>query len=636
MAGKDEGMEQAEQEMIKESMFPYDKLRNVQWALMQEVRRALEEKKDIIVHAPTGLGKTAATLSPALKYAMENKKKVFFLTSRHTQHLIAIETLKEIKKKHEQEVVAVDIIGKKWMCSVPGIDGLQSGEFYEYCKKQREDERCEFYNNTKQKSKVTVEAQKTLEQLKKEMPVHMERFREICSQDDLCAHEVAAILAKDASVIVADYYYIYNQWIRDPFFKKAGIDIGDCIVIVDEGHNLPDRIRNLMTVKLSNYMLKRAIKEAQKLEDEDLGARLMKLRDLLDEMSQEMKDGDERKVEKEEFVSAVGKICDYDEFTADLEKAAQSVREKEKQSAISGIADFLDLWPGADTGYARILSQKATKRESVVMLAYRCLDPSLFTNEVISNCHSTVIMSGTLTPTEMYKDVLGFPDDAVERRYKSPFPDENRLALVVPETTTKFSQRNPEMYERIATICAEITNMVPGNSALYFPSYYLRDKVYEYFMGSSTKTAFLENTDMSNDEKATFLENFKSYKETGAVLLGVVSGSFGEGIDLPGDLLKCVVVIGLPLTQPTLETKELIDYYEKKFGKGWDYGYVGPAFSKCLQSAGRCIRSETDRGVIVFLDERYVWQNYFKHFPRDVEIEVARDYKGKIEGFFSK
>jgi DNA excision repair protein ERCC-2 len=178
--------------------------------------------------------------------------------------------------------------------------------------------------------------------------------------------------------------------------------------------------------------------------------------------------------------------------------------------------------------------------------------------------------------------------------------------------------------------------MVPGNSALYFPSYYLRDKVYEYFMGSSTKTAFLENTDMSNDEKATFLENFKSYKETGAVLLGVVSGSFGEGIDLPGDLLKCVVVIGLPLTQPTLETKELIDYYEKKFGKGWDYGYVGPAFSKCLQSAGRCIRSETDRGVIVFLDERYVWQNYFKHFPRDVEIEVARDYKGKIEGFFSK
>jgi DNA excision repair protein ERCC-2 len=589
----------------------------------------------MIVHAPTGLGKTAATLAPALKFALDNKKKVFFLTSRHTQHMIAIQTLQEVKKKYHTEILAVDVIGKKWMCAVPGIDALQSGEFYEYCKKQREDNLCEYFNNTKSGGKLIPKAQNSLEQIKQEVPCHIERFRELCGQDELCSYEMAAMLAKEATVIVADYYYIYNQWIREAFFNKAGIKMEDCIVIVDEGHNLPDRIRNLMTMQISNYLTKKAITEAKKIEREDVVLKLEKIQGILDELSQELHDGEERLVSREEFVEKVSKIDDYDNIVADFELVAQHVRETERQSFIGNIAQFLDTWLGSDTGHARILNQKKTRRESAIILSYRCLDPSIVSKDAIDACHSTTIMSGTLTPTEMYRDVLGFPEDSVIRRYKSPFPEKNRLSLIVPETTTKFSKRNPDTFKRIAEICADITNIVPGNSAIFFPSYYLRDQVYSFFSDLSRKSAFLESADMGKEEKTEFLERFKSYKDSGAVLLGVVSGSFGEGIDLPGDLLKCVIVVGLPLQQPSLETKKLIEYYDEKFSKGWDYGYVGPAFSKCLQSAGRCIRSETDRGVIVFLDERYVWQNYFKHFPRDMMIEVSKEYKGKVEGFFS-
>jgi DNA excision repair protein ERCC-2 len=629
-------MEGGKKTEIEKHLFPYPKIREVQKEMIAAVSDSISNGKDIIIHAPTGLGKTAATLSPALKYALDNNKKVFFLTSRHTQHMIAIETLKEIKEKYGTDFIAVDLIGKKWMCTVPGVDKMRAGDFYEYCKKQREDGLCEQYAKTKSGSKLTPEAKLALKTLRRENPCHIERFTELCGKDNLCAHELATTLAKEANVIVADYFYIYNPFIRDPFFKKADISLSDCVVIADEGHNLPDRIRNMMTVQLSNYIIKRAINEVKKIGETEIVSKLSKMQDILNEFSQGMKDGDEKMVLKEEFVDKISKIDDYDSIVADFEFAVQAVREKEKQSSLGSIAMFLEQWRGADTGYARILSQIETRRESLVVLSYRCLDPSIVTQETITDCHSTIIMSGTLTPTAMYKDLLGFPSSVVEAKYPSPFPDENKLIMIIPDTTTKFAARNADMYRRIAEICADVTNLVPGNSALFFPSYFLRDQVYRFFSPLSKKTTFVEESDMSKEEKAEFLEKFKQYKDSGAVLLGVVSGSYGEGIDLPGDLLKCVVVVGLPLQQPTLETKELIKYYDSKFGKGWDYGYVGPAFSKTLQSAGRCIRSESDRGVVVFLDERYTWPNYFKHFPIDWNIKVTKLYCDRIKEFFQK
>ena len=147
------------------------------------------------------------------------------------------------------------------------------------------------------------------------------------------------------------------------------------------------------------------------------------------------------------------------------------------------------------------------------------------------------------------------------------------------------------------------------------------------------RKSLIEKQRLSKDEKESILEKFKRNKEEGSVLLAVSSGSFGEGIDLPGDFLKAVVIVGLPLEKPDLETKELIDYYEDKFGRGFEYGYIFPAITKCLQNAGRCIRSETDKGVIVFLDERYAWPNYKKCFA-DTDIKITTNYEKEIKEFF--
>ncbi|MFH1849831.1 MAG: ATP-dependent DNA helicase [archaeon] len=615
-------------------LFPHSRVRKIQDKLITEVYGCLTKGKNLIVHAPTGLGKTAATLAPALSVALEKKLTVFFLTSRQTQHVIAVDTLRKIQKRHGVKFSAVDIIGKKWMCPAPGTDMLYSSEFSEYCKSQRENDRCEFFRTTREGSKLSVEAAKTLDELKAIPPQHSEQLMEICREKGLCAYEMATVLARHAAVVVADYYYIFSQAIRDGFFSRTGKELEKSIIIIDEGHNLASRARDLLTQKISSLTIRRAIKEAKKYGLSDVVLLLSQIQDVLNQLSRDIEIG-EKLVSSQEFAAGIGRIRDYDEVISELEFAADSVREAQKRSVIGGISLFLESWRGDDTGFARIISVQG-RDEPIVSLSYRCLDPSIVTRPVFENCHSSIIMSGTLLPTEMYKNILGFPEDTGSAEYQSPFPKKNKLSLVIPKTTTRFTSRSEAQYRDIAGVCADIANAVPGNVALFFPSYGLRDSVGRYFSRLCLKTTFNESQRASKEDKMELLSRFSGYRASGAVLMGATSGSFGEGIDLPGDLLKAVVIVGLPLQPPDLETKQLMKYYEERFGKGWDYGYILPAISKCFQNAGRCIRSEKDRGVVVFLDERYATRAYLRCFPRDETLIITTAYKDEIHAFFNK
>jgi DNA excision repair protein ERCC-2 len=615
-----------------EILFPYDKIRKVQDKLIEMIIHSLPEKQNLIVHAPTGLGKTSASICPTISYALENDMKVLFLTSRHTQHHLAIETLKDIKKKHDVEIISSDLIGKKWMCCQAGAKDLYSNEFSEFCKKMREDKTCEFFNNIRNSNKLSVKAKNLIETLSNQIS-HTEQIVEKCTDDDLCPYEIALILAKKSNIIITDYYYVFHPTVSEMFLKRTDVDLSKTIVIVDEAHNLPDRVRDLATSRLTSNIIRRALSESKKYHYEETIVNLVIIQDVLNNMSQSLKNSEERLVNKEEFILKIEKEIGFDQLINDLEFIAEAVKQKQRHSYIGSIANFLENWNGPTEGFARYISQSEFNNKPQTVLSNSCLDPSVITKPVIENVYQTIMMSGTLTPTEMYRDLLGM-DDAIMNTFPSPFPNENRLNLIIPKTTTKYSARSEDQFKNIAKILAEVTNAVPGNSFLFFPSYYIRDKVNLYFSSLSRKTAFLERPNLAKEEKTEFLEKFKRYKNSGAVMLGVASGSFSEGVDLPGDLLKCVVVVGLPLHVPDLETKELIAYYDKKFGKGWDYGYIFPAFNKALQSAGRCIRSENDKGVVIFLDERYQWTRYSRLFPHDYNIKVSKDYVDEIERFF--
>ena len=618
-----------------EILFPHDKIRESQKELVEKIQEVIENKTNLIAHAPTGLGKTAASISVALSYALQNKLTVFFITPKHTQHKIAIETLKLIKQKYNTEFGVVDLIGKKWMCAQDGVKELTTGEFYDYCKDMVSKRQCIYYENIKNKDKLSVQTEVVLNELNKKI-LHVEEFRENVKSNTLCPFEIACLIAKKSSVIIADYHHILSPSIRENLLEKINKDLSECIIIIDEAHNLPSRCRELLSTQLSSITIDFAVKEAESLGYKEIGDSVKLLKFYIERIaaSKLNKDVKEATLEKHDLIIEIEKNMEISQLINDLFFIADKIREEKKRSASAHIANFLLNWQGPDDGFNRIIkTNKTQKGKDYLSLHYNCLDPALITKPLAELSHSVICMSGTLDPLEMYKDLFGF--DAITTEFKNPFPQKNKLSIIIPDTTTKFTARSQEMFRNIANYCASIVNEVPGNSALFFPSYELRDKVNFYFQSTCVKTAFLEFPNMTKNDKNELIEKFKSYKKVGAVLLGASSGNFGEGIDIEDNILKCVVVVGIPLERPDLETQELIAYYDKKFNKGWDYGYIMPAIIKCLQNAGRCIRSETDKGLIIFLDQRYIWDSYFKCFPKDSNLRITKEPLKRIKEFFS-
>ncbi|MBU0459399.1 MAG: ATP-dependent DNA helicase [Nanoarchaeota archaeon] len=611
------------------NLFPYQTVRESQDLLIKDIQTTINNQQILLANAPTGLGKTASALSVTLNHALNSNKTIFFLTNRHTQHQIAIETLKEIKSKHNINIPCIDLIGKKWMCNQE-IAGLFGTDFTEYCKHVVEKNECEHYNNVKNKNNLTVEAKLLLKQLQQLGPLHNEELIKLCREKKMCSYEMAFALAKKTKVLIGDYNYLFNPFIQSTIFNKLDLEMENIVAIIDEGHNLPRRVTEMLSNNLSSFMLKNALMECKKFGYKGLILWLQEINTILNNLAQ-FKQEKEKIVTKDQFLDQIKKITDYDQLIDELEQAADEVRKKQRKSYLGGIATFLQVWKNDSQGFIRYISERKTKYGPLTMLTYACLDPSIVTKEVFSQVDSGIIMSGTLNPTFMYKDILGIKN-GIEKDYPSPFPLENKISIIIPETTTKFTARNEQMYEEIADRCSKLAGLIPGNVAFFFPSYYLRDQVCLFI--KTEKKLFWEKSEMSKEEKEIFINSFKEENESGGVLLGIAGANFAEGIDLPGDLLKGVVIVGLPLAKPNLITKQIIQYFEDKFQKGWDYGYTFPAMNKCLQSAGRCIRSGEDKGAIIYLDVRFTWPNYYACLPKEGLI-VSKNYAELLEEFFN-
>ena len=616
-------------------LFPYKSLREGQDSFIDEVLNAIKTKTNLMVHAPTGIGKTVAVLAPALRYAIDNNLTIFFLTSRHTQHKIVIETLKEIKKIHNEKFLVADFIGKKNMCSVEEITNFSTRDFYDYCNDVVEKNLCNFFDNSKSK-KLKYERESLIDEISKINPLHVEEIVNLSKNRSFCGFEISCDIAKNANVIIADYFHVLNEGIRDALFSKINKTLEKSIIIFDESHNLPDRCRDLMTENLSSNTIDYALREAEKFDFLEHVEFIELLNNIYAEIAKEklLLDEDEVIVTKDDIISRISKKIDYFKLINDLEHLSEQVREKQRRSFIGSLANFLKAWINQDEGFIRIMKRGYfVNKKPYTLVSYRCLDPSIVIDPILKKAHSSIFMSGTLRPTSMYKDLLGISNTTV-KEYKNPFPESNRLNIIVNSVTTKFTKRSELMYQKIADKCSKIMDSVPGNSIIFFPSYDLLNKV-SYFIRSNKKI-YYEKPNATNEEKMDLLNEFKLSFLVGASLMAVSSGSYGEGIDLPGNLLKCVVVVGLPLAKPDLETKQLVNYYDKKFGKGMEYGYLFPALIRCIQNAGRCIRSENDKGVVVFLEERFALPYYKNLMPETFNYVITNNPELEIDNFFKK
>ena len=589
--------------------WPFDRVRPGQAEFLADARRAIAEGKHLLAHAPTGIGKTAVALVASLGVAADTGRTVLFLTARQSQHRIAIETLKRLEAKGTR-VPAVDVISKQDMCLQPSRPEYGRA-FHEFCELKVRTRACTFFNRD-DATVVTAVLQR---------PLHVQDLIRASSACHVCPHKVAMDAAERARVVVCDYNYVFSD-ILPWTLERVGKGLEDLILVVDEAHNLPDRIRAHLGGDLSLTDVLRAVREARDLEPE-AAHQLLGVAKSLEKFLLPL--AAERVAKKEEFVDAVeaglrhglGHRVTYTDLVEMVSHAAEEGVRRGLSTSLPDLEEFLRRWQGQDEGILRLVTPGHEGK-----FAFRLMDPSILSRSVFERVHASVLMSGTLYPAEMYADLLGIgPDRRWIRAYGSPFPRENRLVHVHPAATTLYAKRSQEMHDLIAREVVAIAAGVRGNVAVFFPSYDLLREAEERIRPAGLpKKLLVEKPTWDKAKRDGALEALRLAREDhGAVLLGVQGGSLSEGVDYEGNLLRAVIVVGLPLSPPNLEVESLKDYFIRKFGpsKGYDYAYVFPAMNKVLQAAGRPIRSETDRAAIVLLEERLLAPRYQRCLPPD-------------------
>jgi DNA excision repair protein ERCC-2 len=653
-------------DFFKDINFPYSSLRLGQDKFILDVFKTISAKKNILISAPTGLGKTVSEISPALHFAKQNNLTIIYLTSRQTQANQVIKTIKDINnfgsnkiigqsldkskdsinQKSKTTISYVGFIGKRSMCVHDERDLYPASDFNDFCKKMKEKGKCKYFKNVKDSD--NEDKIKAILDESSNSFMDVEGFINISHASQFCPYEVAGLKAFKTDVIICDYNYLFATGIKENFLGKIGRVIEECIVVVDEAHNLPDRVRSAYSYSLNSQMISDALKEmGDFVKTSEYDNYIYCVRDTLEETGHKsLGDGNnEATTSKEKFMdlylSKVGQLVGNSEIIEKLKDIERLVKEDRVVSHIGRLANFLDRFKELDEeNFIRQVVREKKKGVDSLSLKIRCIDPSNLASDIVNHTYSTILMSGTLSPIEMYRDILGVGNASL-LELESPFANKNQKMIVLEDVTTKYSARSSDMFKKIST---HIENCLNGasdqNSIVFFPSYDLMDRIIENMnMSRLFRKVLREQRYMTKEEKEAFVDKFKSkgtFDDKAKVLFAVTSGSFAEGLDLPEDMLEMVIVVGLPLGVPDLYTNAVIRHYDKKFRKGQLYGYIYPAMTKIIQAAGRCIRTEEDRGVVVLMDNRFLWPLYAQAFPKHWKFDRTKEYKLMIGNFFDK
>lgn len=590
--------------------FPY---RKGQYDLAASVYRTILRKKKLFIQAPTGVGKTMSVIFPAVKAVREGLgQKIFYLTAKTITRTVAEQAFRTLKEQGLKFKV-VTLTAKEKICLCEETDCNPDACPYAKGHFDRvNDAVFDMITGGRDISRETLEEQ-------------ARKYR-------VCPFELSLDVSVWTDAVICDYNYVFdpNAHLKR-FFSESG-DNG-YLFLIDEAHNLVERGREMYSAVLYKediLEVRRAVKQM----DSRLAKRLEETNRLMLELKRECEDY--RVLESVSHLAL--KLMN---LLTEMERFLEEYREGEKRELVLDlyfqVRDFLNIHDILDENYV-IYSE--LERDGRFKVKLFCVNPAANLQNYLKQGNSTIFFSATLLPIRYYKKLLSVETDDYAVYAESPFPEENRLLIIGRDVSTRYTQRGQIMYRRIAEYIAAVAEARRGNYMAFFPSYRFMEDVYEEFIRRAPGiTAVVQSQFMDEKEREQFLERFEASDSAGLVGFCVMGGIFSEGIDLAADRLIGAVVVGTGLPQVCNDREIVKQYFDSRGMDGFDYSYRYPGMNKVLQSAGRVIRTENDRGIIVLLDGRFCQKQYQELFPREWKVSricSVGDIKEEAERFWEE
>jgi DNA excision repair protein ERCC-2 len=599
--------------------FPFDVLRPGQQEMVSAVARAVYQRDTLLISAPTGIGKTMAVLYPAVKQALKLGKKLFYLTSKTMQQDAAVEALRRL---NDGSFRVLRVRSKQKMCA--HTEMICHEDFCPFAAK---------YSEKMTRSGLLTNIVTGMSYFDPDITF------ELAKSTEVCPFEVSLELIEQADVVVCDYNYIFDPYVGLKTYSQDN-DYGDCVLVVDEAHNLVERGRGYYSPELHEkafdeirtHMMSRNcwVEGWEDLLDE-LRAHFHELSFLLEGDVKQSLCEPSRELFMAQRVEWERIVLEYIGWKIDNRIAEENDPLIDFYFRLVKFTNLL-----AEDGDE--LAHLVEKTDDGIKLKIFCKDPSRFLGRIFDSAHATIALSATLEPFDFYRRTLGFPNDrTAELSLPSPFPRHNRKIVVIPQVDTTYKRR-ADHYEGIAENVAEIADAGTGNFLALFPSYAFLREVAER-MPPISKRIMVQRNDMTDYERNAILDILRDRPKRGNLILAVSGGMYAEGIDYQGDMLSGVMVVGPALPQVSFEQELLKQYYDEQYGAGFEFAYLIPGMTRVVQSAGRVIRSETDIGVIALLCKRFTQESYTRYFPADWYEEsprelVSRKAASEIRSFF--
>jgi DNA excision repair protein ERCC-2 len=588
--------------------FPYAALRPFQQEMIDAVGRAVRQNETLLVSAPTGIGKTIAAIYPALRESLRKGKKLFYLSSKTLGQEAAIEALDLL---NDGSFRTLRIRAKQKMCA--HTEMICHEDFCPYAAR---------YSEKMQKSGLLDHITTSMSYFDPDITFELSRSREVCP------FEVSLELIEQADVIVCDYNYVFDPYVALKAYQQES-DYDDCVLIVDEAHNLVDRGRACYSPELTAKSL-----EAVRFHLMGRSCNLEGWETLLDELRAHFNELAEGLREAGPDVRQA--LCEprrqlfVDQRTEWERLVIRYIGWKIENRIVEENDPVVDFYFKL-VKFTNLLSERGDEFAHIIeqtveglSLKVFCKDPSRFLGKVLGSAHAVVAISATLEPFDFYRQTLGFPAGRVsELSLPSPFPRHNRKIIVIPEVDTRWKAR-ARHYDSIAERVLEIAESYGGNFLALFPSYAFLREVADC-LRATRKNIMIQRSDMTDYERTALLDILRDRPQRGNLILAVSGGMYAEGVDYRGDMLSGVMVVGPALPTVSFEQELLKEYYDERHGAGFEYAYLIPGMTRVIQSAGRVIRSETDIGVIALLCRRFTEESYTRYFPADWYEESPRE-----------